>query len=335
MLFEALQKAKIKRLNEFFKNSVLLLVAIFKTILKHSKPHTGTMSAPGNGKIRDDIRKSYWKEEEEDLLRSWADKAQCYQWIHMKSREVYRRRNARYTIPVIIISTFVGTASFAQDRFSEENRQYVAMGVGTLSIVAGIISTVAQFLKVSELNEAHRISALSWGKFFRAVKTEISRHPLDRQDPATIIDHSKEEFDRLVEISPPIPKKVLDEFKQKFSSIEGLVKPEVCDELSPTAVFDISEMERAEIIENLQATNKHAEQKVKHKAVRERERTLQDEYRATFFGINGRYPNDFEMRKYLQTDAPDSGSEGGNSIRGADDGVAMDMTGAGAAVSVV
>ena len=248
-----------------------------------------------------DVRRSYWKEEEEDLLKAWADKSQCYQWLHMQSRELYRAKNARYTIPVIIISTFVGTASFAQDRFSEENRQYLAMGIGSLSIAAGIISTVAQFLKVSELNEAHRIAALSWGKFYRAVKTEISRHPLDREVPTVTITHSKEEFDRLVEISPPIPKTVLDDFRRKFSSIEGLVKPEVCDELIPTAVFDISDEERATIIRNLQATNVQEAQKVKQKAVKEKENTMVQEYRDTFFSVNRRYPNEFEMRKYVNT----------------------------------
>lgn len=248
---------------------------------------------------KSDIRSSYWKKEEEELLKSWADKAQCYQWLHMKSRDVYRRKNARYTIPVIIISTFVGTASFAQDRFSEENRQYLAMGVGSLSIIAGIISTVAQFLKVSELNEAHRISALSWGKFYRTVKTEISRHPLDRQIPTMLIDQNKDEFDRLVEISPPIPKKVLSEFQNKFKAIDNLIKPEVCDELSPTDIYDITEEERAAIIEDLQTTNRQAEQKTKEKVLKEKEKTLEQEYRDTFFGINGRYPNEFEMRRYL------------------------------------
>ena len=160
------------------------------------------------------IRESYWKEEEEDLLLQWADKAQCYQWLHIRSRDVYQKKNSWYTIPVIVISTIVGTASFAQDRFPEEDRKYVAMGVGSLSIVAGIISTVAQFLKVSELNEAHRIAALSWGKFFRSVKTEITRHPLDRGCPTILINAYKEEFDRLVEISPPVPKKIIAEFNK-------------------------------------------------------------------------------------------------------------------------
>lgn len=245
--------------------------------------------------MKESIRKSYWKREEEVLLKSWADKAQCYQWLHMKSRDVYRRKNARYTIPVIVISTFVGTASFAQDRFSEENRQYLAMGVGTLSIIAGIISTVAQFLKVSELNEAHRISTLSWGKFYRNVKTEISRHPLDRIPPALVIEHNKEEFDRLVEISPPIPNKVITEFLNKFSEMDDLVKPEVCDELFPTDIYKITEEERGEIIESLVKTK----QTVKPDASLQAQNQVIEEYKETFFGINGRNPDASEIKSYL------------------------------------
>ena len=28
-----------------------------------------------------------WKREEEELLREWADKAQCFRWLHTKSHE--------------------------------------------------------------------------------------------------------------------------------------------------------------------------------------------------------------------------------------------------------
>ena len=252
-----------------------------------------------------ELRKAYWKKEEEDLLKSWADKAQCYQWLHMKSRDIYQRKNAFYTIPVIVISTFVGTASFAQDRFSEENRQYLAMGIGSLSIVAGIISTVSQFLKVSELNEAHRIASLSWGKFCRTIKTEISRHPLDRHSPTIVINHNKEEFDRLVEISPPIPKKVMLEFRRKFGDIEDLIRPEVCDELFPTDVFDITDEERENIIQNIVNKTKEAEKKVKYRKSKAHEKEVEDEYKETFFSINGRYPNDFEMKRYMETKSGD------------------------------
>lgn len=246
------------------------------------------------------IRKNYWKKEEEDLLRQWADKAQCYQWLHTRSRDVYQRKNAMYTIPVIVISTFVGTANFAQERFPEEQRKYVAMGVGGLSIAAGIISTVSQFLKISELNEAHRIAALSWGKFFRTVKTEISRHPLDRNLPTQVINMNKEEYDRLVEISPPVPKKVLLEFNKKFKGVDKLVRPEICDELSATSVYDLSEEERERIINNLTNVTKEEKRKAVDKKLKQKTQEVEDKYRETFFNLNGRYPERYEIDRYMQ-----------------------------------
>ena len=45
---------------------------------------------------RKQVKREYWKSEEEELLKQWADKSQCYQWMHMKARQVYQRKNAMY-----------------------------------------------------------------------------------------------------------------------------------------------------------------------------------------------------------------------------------------------
>ena len=47
-----------------------------------------------------------WTEDHENILVEWADKAMCYRWLHGKSHQHYKRANAWYTIPVIIMSTF-------------------------------------------------------------------------------------------------------------------------------------------------------------------------------------------------------------------------------------
>ena len=57
--------------------------------------------------------------------------------------------------PVIIISTITGTANFAQERFSDDIKKLVT-SIGTLSIIAGIITVTPTFLKIAELNEGHR-----------------------------------------------------------------------------------------------------------------------------------------------------------------------------------
>ena len=105
--------------------------------------------------------REYWKEEEEMILKEWADKAQCYEILHSKSHEVYNRKNTLFVIPVIIISTLTGTANFAQDRVPEKYQNIFVMVVGSFNILAAIITTISQYLKIAELNESYRVGTLS------------------------------------------------------------------------------------------------------------------------------------------------------------------------------
>lgn len=148
-----------------------------------------------------------WTVEHEKILIEWADKAMCYRWLHSKANALYSRLNAWYTIPVIIISTLTGTASFAQERVPVAYQSIFIMAVGGFNLLAGIISTIQQFLKITQLNEAHRVSTISWDKFYRNLKIELAKHPMERLDPKHMLKISKEEFDRLIETSPIIPEK--------------------------------------------------------------------------------------------------------------------------------
>ena len=224
------------------------------------------------------LRQGYWKEEEENIIRDWADKAQCYHWMHSKCHNIYKSKNTWFTIPVIIISTITGTANFAQDRFSEDIKEYVVMGIGSLSILAGIITTIQQFLKISELNEAHRASTISWSKFHNILKTIVSRHPLDRDPPSQTIKMYCEEYERLIEISPPILKSVIVNFNKTFRKNTELSKPEICSKLDSTNVFQMSAEERKNMIRGL------SQKKPKNKKLMN-----------TFYDINGRLPSDHEL----------------------------------------
>lgn len=181
-----------------------------------------------------------WSPEHEEILIEWADKAMCYRWLHSKSNEMYSRLNAWYTIPVIIISTLTGTANFAQERVPLQYQNFFVMIVGGFNILAGIITTIQQFLKITQLNEAHRVSSIAWDKFYRNIKIEVAKHPSERIDPRQMLKMSKEEFDRLIETSPNIPEKIILQFKSIFlnqDAFKSIIKPEVCDILIPTNEF--------------------------------------------------------------------------------------------------
>jgi hypothetical protein len=189
--------------------------------------------------VNPSTEKIEWTVEHEKILTEWGDKAMCYKWLHSKSNNMYSRLNAWYTIPVIIISTLTGTANFAQERVPLEYQNYFVMVVGAFNITAGIITTVQQFLKITQLNEAHRVSSISWDKFYRNIKIELAKHPSERMDVNQMIKMCKEEYDRLMEISPSVPDKIIKEFGKNFKGdiFNKINKPDICDSLIPTDDF--------------------------------------------------------------------------------------------------
>ena len=196
-------------------------------------------------------KRNYWKAEEEVILKDWADKAQCYEWMHLKAHEKYKSKKTWFTIPVIIISTITGTANFAQERFGKDMVQYVVMIIGTLNLIAAIITTIYQFLKISELNESYRMSALSWGKYYRTIKTELLKHPLDRKSHEQIVKYASEEYNRLIEISPLIPTNIIQQFNKKFDVDTTFKKPEICTNQFGTDIFIMTNEERENMVNEL------------------------------------------------------------------------------------
>jgi len=181
-----------------------------------------------------------WTIDHEDILIEWADKAMCFRWLHSRAHALYSKLNYNYTIPVIVISTLTGTANFAQDRVPVAYQGYFVMIVGGFNILAGIITTIQQFLKITQLNEAHRVSGIAWDKFYRNIKIELARHPDERIHVNQMLKMCKEEFDRLMETSPNIPDEIIAEFKNKFKDsleYEDIIKPEICDKLISTESF--------------------------------------------------------------------------------------------------
>tara|TARA_A100001015_G_scaffold311080_1_gene413611 strand:+ start:1018 stop:1905 length:888 start_codon:yes stop_codon:yes gene_type:complete len=197
------------------------------------------------------LEQQEWKSEHETILVDWADKAMCYRWLHAQSHQSYSKTNAWFTIPVIIMSTLTGTANFAQDKFPDNMKTYAQMAIGAVNIFAGILTTIQQFLKISELNEAHRASSISWDKFYRNIKVELAKSREERIHVSHMLKMCKEEFDRLMETSPSINEEIIKKFNKTFplkipmepeNEEDALLKadikrPEICDELVSTADF--------------------------------------------------------------------------------------------------
>ena len=146
------------------------------------------------------------------------------------------------TIPVIILSTLTGTANFALDSFIDRDnyaaKSYAQATIGAISIFAGILTTLGNFLRFAQGSEAHRVSSVAWGKFQRQITVEISIHPNDRMDCMDFLHICRQDLDRLIEQSPPIPDNVIEMFEMEFKDVPNLNRPDICHGLEHTVAFN-------------------------------------------------------------------------------------------------
>lgn len=205
------------------------------------------MYSPTNGS--DDHNKPpnvKWTREYEMLLVEWADIAQCYKWLNNTSQIYYAYYNMWFTIPAIILSTVSGTASFGTNNLPEIYRSTAPLIIGTINILVGILTTIQHYLKISEYNEAYRVAELSWDKFARNIRIEISKAPEDRMDVLQFIKIARNEYDRLMETTPNILTFVINKFIDTFDGEPGsdekklfdkVRKPDICNIIVSSEVY--------------------------------------------------------------------------------------------------
>jgi hypothetical protein len=95
------------------------------------------------------VRVLIYTDQDDKIIKEWADKASAYQWLHLFSHESYVVLYRWFMIPVIIISAVAGTLNFAQASLFGDS-PYGAVVVGTIVLISSLMISLTQFLKLAE-----------------------------------------------------------------------------------------------------------------------------------------------------------------------------------------
>ena len=169
-----------------------------------------------------------WHPQQEKILKSWGEAAACYRYMHYQAYCSYKKLSMKFTIPLIIVSTVTGTANFAQETFPPTVQPVVPSAIGGLNLITAIATTIMQFLKINELMEGHRVASVQYGKLSRTIRLELTLPLSERiQDGTTMVENCRNEYDRLIEQSPNVPKQTIDDFEKEFPDDNQFFKPEI------------------------------------------------------------------------------------------------------------
>jgi len=170
-----------------------------------------------------------WNDELENLMANIGEKCQAYSLLHMKAEEKYTNYNNRISIPVIILSTLTGATSVGSTAMFGESL-IAPIAIGLVSIFTGILSTVNNYFRYAQRQEAHRMVSINYKKLSRFINIELSLPRNQRMPVKPFLKFIRNETDRLIEVSPQIPSEAIEYFNEKYKS-SGTAHPEECNGL--------------------------------------------------------------------------------------------------------
>lgn len=184
-------------------------------------------------------RAKVWHPQQEVVLKQWAEIATSFRWMHHQAHIMFSRQSFWITLPVIVISSITGTMNFAQNSFPAEFESYVPLVIGSFNLIAGVMTTVQSYLRLSELAEGHRVASVMFGKLSRNIRVELMLPVTERtMDGDDFIAMCRSELDRLTEQSPDIPKRIENKFSSTFEDLlqTDFYPPELL-QLHPVEVY--------------------------------------------------------------------------------------------------
>lgn len=183
------------------------------------------------------VNENSWHPQQELILKKWSEEASAYRFMHDRSYKKFAALHMYFSLPVIIISTIAGTANFATGSFPENLRSYVSLATGGLGLVASMITTVGQFMKIPEMLEQHRASSTDFAKFSRNIRIELALPIKERTvSGREFINQCRSTMENLMERSPDISLSLVRKFGIRFKK-KAMHVPDIID-LSSVEIYE-------------------------------------------------------------------------------------------------
>ena len=179
----------------------------------------------------------HWNKRLEEYFSSTGEKAHCLSWLHKRAEVLFSTLTTFIDLPVIIISGVVGAMSIGTESLFGTNSNAPVV-LGAFSIFVGVLNTIGTYFSWSKRAEAHRVSSIQYSRLYRQLNVEMSLPRIERTTPDELLKYVRNEYERLSEISPLIPRNIIKKFNILFKEETEISQPEEVNGLEKITVYE-------------------------------------------------------------------------------------------------
>jgi hypothetical protein len=167
-----------------------------------------------------------------DLLRDWRARAIDSSNEHYALATSLARSNIRFGVPVVALTTFVGTTVFATLQRSDVNTG-LQITVGMISVLAAVLASLQTFLRFGERAEKHRSAAERWAAIRRDIDRTLALttrpNLASLGDPQPVLDKIGAQMNATAQQSPELGERGWFRTQRRYAHSEAAERAELAD----------------------------------------------------------------------------------------------------------
>jgi len=179
-----------------------------------------------------------WTTALEQYFKTTGEKAHALGQMHLEAEQIVSGKRTAIDLPVIVLSGITGFVSaLSSSPMLSANQGVISVVLGIVSLFVSTLNTTGSYFQFAKRAEGHRIAGIQFGKMYRFLSIEMGLPRDERMQPHDLLKVTKESYDRLQEISPPLPNSVIVKYRAKFKGEKDIAVPEEANGLERIQIF--------------------------------------------------------------------------------------------------
>ncbi len=142
-----------------------------------------------------------------DLFNQWHRGIRLWHIAHAKAAANFRRRGRLLGVPVVILTTIVGTSIFAtiSEQAISDTWKIIA---GLMSGLAAVLAALQTFLNYGVLAEKHNIASIAFGALRRDLERALDTSPHGGETRAQVMQAIGDRWAEIEREAPIVPTRI-------------------------------------------------------------------------------------------------------------------------------
>ena len=150
-----------------------------------------------------------WRPDQEAYLVELSKVCQTLSARYKEEYHHYRKLEAKFQIPAVIVSASLGIAAFGNNQFSPDAQRNINITMGIVGLCLGIMNSIQSYLKIAATASGCLLTSANLQKLQDSISLELSLSEPDRTTSGIVfLRDAASDYEKFIDAAPAVLKRI-------------------------------------------------------------------------------------------------------------------------------